>query len=135
MRWRQSDLTRRGLTTRVDRRKNDLTTEVVVKKFNNVPSAGYASKRESRRASELRQKFLAGHIQDLREQVVFELLPKQVDELTGRCLERACKYVADFVYVQDGRRVVEDSKGFRTEVYRIKKKLMLYIHGIKIFET
>ena len=134
-RWRQSDLTRRDLTSQVDRRNRGLTTEVVVKKFNNVPFAGYASKRESRRAAELKIAALKGSITDLREQVRFELVPKQVDEQTGKCLERACHYVADFTYVQDERLVVEDCKGFRTDVYRLKKKLMLYLRGIKIFET
>ena len=49
----------------------------------------------------------------------------------------ACKYVADFVYtdVETGETVVEDTKGFRTDVYKIKRKLMLKVHGIKIKET
>ena len=41
----------------------------------------------------------------------------------------------DFVYQEDGHTVVEDCKGFRTPEYRIKKKLMLWVHGIKIRET
>lgn len=70
----------------------------------------------------------AGRITDLKRQVSFELIPKQDGE-------RACTYVADFVYYEDGKMVVEDCKGFKTEVYRIKKKLMLWVHGIRIKET
>ena len=70
----------------------------------------------------------AGRISDLRRQVSFELIPKQKGE-------RACSYVADFVYYENGQLVVEDCKGFKTEVYRIKKKLMLWVHGISIKET
>lgn len=70
----------------------------------------------------------AGRITDLKRQVSFELIPKQDGE-------RACSYVADFVYYEDGKMVVEDCKGFKTDVYRIKKKLMLWVHGIRIKET
>lgn len=70
----------------------------------------------------------AGKITDLQRQVSFELIPKQDGE-------RACSYVADFTYYKDGKLVVEDCKGFKTDVYRIKKKLMLWVHGIRITET
>jgi hypothetical protein len=43
--------------------------------------------------------------------------------------------VADFTYMEDGKLVVEDCKGFKTDVYKIKKKLMLWVHGIRIKET
>lgn len=49
-----------------------------------------------------------------------------------------CSYYADFVYDKDGETIVEDvkaSKYFQTDVYKIKRKLMLYIHGIKIKEV
>lgn len=70
----------------------------------------------------------AGVIQDLQRQVKFELIPKQEGE-------RPVYYIADFVYIENGKRVVEDVKGHRTDVYKLKKKLMLYIHGIRIKET
>lgn len=70
----------------------------------------------------------AGKISDLKRQVSFELIPKQEGE-------RACSYVADFTYLEDGKLVVEDCKGFKTDVYKIKKKLMLWVHGIRIKET
>lgn len=69
-----------------------------------------------------------GAISDLKRQVSFELIPKQDGE-------RACSYVADFTYMEDGKLVVEDCKGFKTDVYKIKKKLMLWVHGIRIKET
>jgi len=50
-------------------------------------------------------------------------------------VERACTYVADFSYTENGRRVVEDTKGMKTRDYIIKRKLMLYVHGIRIKET
>ena len=46
-------------------------------------------------------------------------------------------YIADFVYedARTGETVVEDVKGIRTKEYIIKRKLMMYVHGIKILET
>ena len=70
----------------------------------------------------------AGRISDLKRQVKFELIPKQEGEL-------ACNYVADFTYYQNGEYIVEDVKGCKTDVYKIKKKLMLWVHGIRITET
>ena len=45
------------------------------------------------------------------------------------------RYRADFVYIRGGRRVVEDAKGFRDRVYKLKRALMLACHGIEILET
>jgi hypothetical protein len=80
--------------------------------------------------------------------VKFLLIPTQAEyyerysEKTGkrlkdgvRVLERECNYIADFVYEQDGKTIVEDTKGVRTPDYIIKKKLMLYIHKIQIKEV
>ena len=70
----------------------------------------------------------AGKISDLKRQVKFELIPKQEGELT-------CNYVADFTYYQNGEYIVEDVKGCKTDVYKIKKKLMRWRYGIRIYET
>ena len=70
----------------------------------------------------------AGVIQDLKRQVKFELIPRVGEE-------RPCNYIADFTYMENGALVVEDVKGVKTEVYKIKKKLMLWVHGIRIKET
>jgi hypothetical protein len=84
--------------------------------------------KEAKRWCELLLLQRAGIISDLHRQVKFELLPKQEGE-------RAVYYVADFVYTENGKKVVEDAKGCRTEVYRLKKKMMLYFYGIRIKET
>lgn len=90
----------------------------------------FDSRKEAARYSELKLLERAGEIRDLQLQVPFELIPKQEGE-------RACTYVADFVYhiAGTGELVVEDAKGMRTDVYKIKRKLMLWRHGIKISEV
>ena len=75
----------------------------------------------------------AGLISNLREQVKYVLIPAQRDT-AGNLLERECAYYADFVYSKDGKTVVEDTKGVRTKEYKIKRKLMLHVHGISIVE-
>lgn len=103
-------------------------------KYHAQKAGGYASRKEYRRARELRIMQRAGIISGLREQVPYELIPAQRDA-NGKLLERACTYVADFVYTDEhGNTVVEDTKGVRTDVYRIKRKLMLQRYGIIISE-
>lgn len=91
----------------------------------------FDSKAEAERYDELRLMLLAGEINDLQLQVPFELIPAQ--KARSRT-ERACRYVADFVYTRNGEVVVEDVKGHRTPEYIIKRKLMLWRHGIEIKE-
>lgn len=93
-----------------------------------VDGISFDSKKEAARYKELRMLERAGIILNLQLQVPFELIPKQDGE-------RACTYKADFVYEQNGKKVVEDTKGMKTDVYKIKRKLMLYRYGIKITET
>lgn len=77
---------------------------------------------------------------------MFELIPTQREPDTigkrggvhkGKVIENGVNYVADFVYTdcRSGNQVVEDSKGMRTKDYIIKRKLMLWIHKIRILET
>ena len=95
----------------------------------------HASKKEHKRAGQLKLMQMAGEISNLREQVSFELIPAQRDKV-GSLIERSCRYIADFVYNdKQGNLVVEDTKGVRTKEYRIKRKLMLQVHGIQIKET
>lgn len=94
----------------------------------------FDSKKECSRFLELSLLQKAGKITDLDTQVSFELIPSQRDPETGKVIERACNYVADFTYWQNGKFVVEDTKGFRTPEYIIKRKLMLQVHGIRIRE-
>jgi hypothetical protein len=93
----------------------------------------FDSAKEARRYGELALLEKAGHISDLKRQVKYELIPSQKEY--GKVVERPCTYVADFVYTYDGKTVVEDTKGFRTKDYIIKRKLMLYVHGIRIREV
>jgi Protein of unknown function (DUF1064) len=94
----------------------------------------FDSKRELKRFNELTHLQAAGHITDLKTQVRFELVPKQ--EKPGGGCERPVHYVADFVYfTKGGEQVVEDTKGFRTPDYVIKRKLMLSVHKIQIQEV
>lgn len=100
----------------------------------------FDSKKELKRWQELRILQRTGHIQNLRRQVPFELLPYQkvtnpVTHITTT--ERAVKYIADFVYDDraSGQVVVEDAKGIRTDTYKIKRKLMLERYGIAIKEV
>ena len=103
-------------------------------KYGAQPTGGHASKKEHNRAAELRLWQRAGVISDLREQVPFVLIPSQRGD-DGHVIEHACRYIADFVYTdRDGKTVVEDTKGVRTKDYIIKRKLMLFVHGIRIRE-
>jgi hypothetical protein len=73
-------------------------------------------------------------ISDLQRQVKFVLIRTQRDE-RGRLLERERSYIADFVYMRDGVKIVEDVKGVRTELYKLKRALMLERYGIRITEV
>ena len=95
-----------------------------------VDGITFDSKKEANRYCELRLLEKAGYIENLQRQVRYTLIPKQEGE-------RACEYVADFVYIENGKTVVEDvkSKATRTDAYIIKRKLMKYNFGITIKEV
>lgn len=80
----------------------------------------FDSKKEAQRYSELKLLIHAGQISDLELQVPFIL---QDAFRKDGVHYPAIKYIADFVYRENGRMVVEDTKGYRTKEYRIKKKL------------
>ena len=104
----------------------------------------FDSKREARRWFELTTLEKAGEIKNLRRQVKFELIPAQREPNTvgkrggvkpGKVIEREVSYYADFCYEdKDGQTVVEDTKGVRTPEYIIKRKLLLWLYGIRIQE-
>lgn len=73
-----------------------------------------------------------GSIEDLRRQVRYELIP--AFDVDGKHY-RPVYYVADFVYREDDREVVEDVKGVRTDVYKLKSKLFARRYGMNIKET
>ena len=97
----------------------------------------FDSKKEASRYVYLKQQEKAGLISDLELQKKFVLIPKQTDG--KKAVERECAYYADFVYVKDGETVVEDVKGYRSgqayALFTIKRKLMLYVHGIRVKEV
>lgn len=108
----------------------------------------FDSRKEARRYAKLKIMLKAGLISDLELQKPFELIPAQYEAVPRygkngkrlkdgkRCVEKSCVYKADFVYFDNEKNtlVVEDTKGMRTTDYIIKRKLMLYIHGIRIKE-
>ena len=86
----------------------------------------FDSIRESRRFQELELMQRTGLISELQLQQSFDLIVNGM---------KICRYVADFVYVEKKRQIVEDVKGVKTPSYNLKKKLMLACHGITIRET
>lgn len=108
-----------------------------------VDGMTFDSQKEYKRWCELRLLEKAGEITNLQRQVKYVLIPAQYEIVgftkTGkakrRCFERECAYIADFVYKDEfGEVYVEDTKGFKTTDYIIKRKLMSYIHNIRIQE-
>lgn len=97
-----------------------------------VDGITFDSRREADRYLILKGMEEDGTIEDLRRQVRYELIP--AFDVDGRHY-RPVSYVADFVYRQDGREVVEDVKGMRTDAYRIKSKLFARRYGMSIKET
>ena len=95
----------------------------------------FDSKKEAHRWCELRYMERAGLITQLSRQTQFELIPNQREN--GKVVERAVTYNADFTYYENGRFVCEDVKSpvTRTPQYIIKRKLMLYVHGIRVREV
>ena len=106
----------------------------------------FDSRKEARRYQDLLLLQRAGVIKKLERQVKFVLIPTQYETTVRygkkgqrlkdkqKLLEKECSYVADFVYEENGKKIVEDTKGVKTKDYIIKRKLMLYVHGIRIKE-
>lgn len=98
----------------------------------------FDSRKEARRYNELKILEKASLISDLERQVRFELIPSQRDE-NNKVIERKIDYIADFVYMKDGTKIVEDVKGYKGsiayQIFVIKRKLMLYKYGIRIKEV
>ena len=97
----------------------------------------FDSKKEAKRYQFLKALERAGEIKNLKTQVPFELQP--AFRYDGKGI-RAIKYIADFTYYarnKDGRfiLVVEDTKGYRTKEYELKKKLFLFTQGFPITEV
>ena len=85
----------------------------------------YDSKKEAKRAYELNMLQRSGLISNLERQRQFVL--QECFKVRGKSV-RSITYVADFYYWDNQKLtwVAEDTKGFRTDVYKLKKKLFLY---------
>lgn len=86
----------------------------------------YDSRKEARVGQQLHYRQAAGQINELKRQVAFKF------ELNGILI---CKYIVDFTYMENGKLIVVDVKGYQTREYKIKRKMMLAFHGIKIIEV
>lgn len=115
----------------------------------------FDSKKEALRFKELCFMQRAGRISNLQRQVKFVLIPAQHEKTNeiytkgarkgeykdGKLLERECAYYADFVYYDQNKKqtVVEDVKGYKGgaayAIFKMKKKLMLFVHKIHVIEV
>lgn len=100
-----------------------------------VDDVKFDSTKEANRYAQLKLLVRAGKIKDLRLQVRYDLIPKQ--KFSDGSSMVGTYYLADFVYFDcdKGCEVVEDSKGAKTAVYQIKRKLMKLILDIEVYET
>lgn len=91
-----------------------------------VDGIKFDSKKEAKRYTELKILKKAGLIKELELQKVFEIQPKYRNNKGDNI--RAITYKADFFYYDIKREqyIVEDTKGYRTDVYKLKKKLFEY---------
>lgn len=110
-------------------------------KYNNIKTEKdglkFDSKKEQRRCTTLKAMERNGIIQDLKLQQAFVLAPKVKFSSESRA-KPELRYVADFVYMCNGQQIVEDVKSEATrkkDTYRIKKHLMMSVHGIEITEV
>lgn len=111
-----------------------------------VDGQSFDSQKEARRFRELKLMESAGMIHGLTRQKKFVLIPAQREPDTvgkrggikkGKLIERECAYYSDFSYYdKEGNEVVEDVKSpaTRTKDYILKRKMMMYVHGIRIRE-
>lgn len=124
------------------------------KKVHSIDGQVFDSEKEYHRYCELRLLERAGKISDLKRQVKFELIPSQREETNevykagpqkglpkpGAVIEKPCRYIADFMYRDEhGNAVVEDTKGYKKgaayDLFVIKRKMMLWMLGIKVKEV
>lgn len=116
-----------------------------------VDGITFDSKKEADRYLVLKQRERRGEISDLQLQVPFILIPAQYETVTEytpkthkekkvqKLIEKKLTYIADLVYTENGQVIVEDVKGYKRStayaVFVIKRKLMLYFHGIRVREV
>lgn len=108
------------------RNKYGVRTDTIGKLERTADGILFASEKECRRYGELKLLQKVGEITEL------ELQPKFPCVVNGK---KVCVYVADFRYSTTQGVVIEDVKGFKTTLYRLKKKLVKALFGIEITET
>jgi hypothetical protein len=86
----------------------------------------FASRAEARRYSELCLLEKAGEIRNLECQPKFPITVNK---------KHICYYIADFQYSNEGGVIIEDVKGVKTPVYKLKKKLVEAQYNIEITEV
>lgn len=91
-----------------------------------VDGIKFPSKKQARRYGELKLLEKAKEIEGLQLEVPYDIRVRD---------QKVCTYRADFVYTEKGKVIVEDTKGYLTPVYRLKKKLIKACFGIEIRET
>lgn len=96
-----------------------------------VDGITFDSKAEAERYKELKRLELIGVIKGLELQKTYRLCKGRWEN--GKPF--SISYKADFVYTLDGDVIIEDVKGYRTEAYQLKKKLMRAVYGIEITEV
>lgn len=134
MRWSEADIAR--VTSRLKQQiAKPLGIEPIqggrrgARKYGNNPTMvdGYLfdSALEARRYGELKLLLMTGQIHDLRMQFRWKL------HVNGIWV---CAYLSDFDYLADGKRCIEDCKGVKTPLYRLKKKMVEAEYGLEIIE-
>ena len=94
----------------------------VTRKLLNGDLVTFDSKKEAKRFDELLLLAKQGIIKGLVLQPEFEIIPTV--RHNGKTLCKI-KYIADFKYKQDDKTIIEDVKGFKTDIYNLKKRLFL----------
>ncbi len=108
-------------TRKVNARQNKYRAKAVV-----IDGIRFDSMKEGKRYSELKLEERAGEISGL------EVKPKYRIEINGILI---CRYIPDFRYIRNGTVVVEDVKGYKTDVYKLKKKMVEAAYGVTVTET
>lgn len=102
------------------------TLQLKPKKYTNVKTGDCPSFKHHMRKIVLQSLEKHGEIQNLQREIPFSLDINNI---------HICTYIADFVYIKNGKKIIEDVKGRISTEYNLKKKLMLAIHNIEILET
>lgn len=94
----------------------------------------FDSKREANTYFRLQYDEKRGVIKDLKRQVRYNFPDGKGGLIRYQESKRPLAYVADFTYIKDDKLVVADAKGFKTDIYKLKKALMWSLLGIEILE-